>query len=306
MLGGSRKSPEDFTVVPTWMDYPNNIAFKLHETLSHKECEDIVSDVERYATVLLNCKILTLRTCYEFEPEALRVLSKIHQKPIVPLGLLPPSLSNIEDKGDENWKALKKWLDSKQEKSVFYVALGSEVSLSQQSMHELAFGIEKSGLPFIWVVRKPPLVEEQFAEVMIPPEFEERVSKRGMVLRGWAPQLRILAHSSVGGFLTHCGWSSVIESLGLGKPLILFPGGSADLGLIARLMHWKKVGFEIERNDVDGSFKSDLVATCIKRVMVDPEGEQLRANALAMKEIFGNVELSNKCLDEFTQLIENI
>ncbi|TYI25198.1 hypothetical protein ES332_A05G034600v1 [Gossypium tomentosum] len=306
MLGGSRKSPEDFTVVPTWMDYPNNIAFKLHETFSHKECEDIVSDVERYATVLLNCKILTLRTCYEFEPEALRVLGKIHQKPIVPLGLLSPSLSNIEDKGDENWKALKKWLDSKQEKSVFYVALGSEVSLSQQSMHELAFGIEKSGLPFIWVVRKPPLVEEQFAEVMIPPEFEERVSKRGMVLRGWAPQLRILAHSSVGGFLTHCGWSSVIESLGLGKPLILFPGGSADLGLIARLMHWKKVGFEIERNDVDGSFKSDLVAACIKRVMVDPEGEQLRANALAMKEIFGNVELSNKCLDEFTQLIENI
>ncbi|XP_012447922.1 UDP-glycosyltransferase 91C1 [Gossypium raimondii] len=307
ILGGSRKSPEDFTVVPTWMDYPNNIAFKLHETVSHKECEDIVSDFERCATVLLNCKILTLRTCYEFEPEALRVLSKIHQKPIiVPLGLLPPPLTSVDDKGDENWEALKKWLDSKQEKSVFYVALGSEVSLSQESMHELAFGIEKSGLPFIWVVRKPPLVEEQFAEDMIPPEFEERVSKQGMVLRGWAPQLRILAHSSVGGFLTHCGWSSVIESLGLGKPLILFPGGSADLGLIARLMHWKKVGFEIERNDVDGSFKSDLVAACIKRVMVDPEGEQLRANALAMKEIFGNVELSNKCLDEFTQSIENI
>ncbi|MBA0564546.1 hypothetical protein Golob_009482, partial [Gossypium lobatum] len=180
ILGGSRKSPEDFTVVPTWMDYPNNIAFKLHETVSHKECEDIVSDFERYATVLLNCKILTLRTCYEFEPEALRVLSKIHQKPIVPLGLLPPPLTSVDDKGDENWEALKKWLDSKQEKSVFYVALGSEVSLSQESMHELAFGIEKSGLPFIWVVRKPPLVEEQFAQDMIPPEFEERVSKQGM------------------------------------------------------------------------------------------------------------------------------
>ncbi|KAG4144371.1 hypothetical protein ERO13_D05G032850v2 [Gossypium hirsutum] len=261
IVGGSRKSPEDFTVVPAWMYYPNNIAFKLHET-----------------------------TCYEFEPEALRVLSKIHQKPIVPLGLLPPSLSNIEDKGDENWETLKKWLDSKQEKSVFYVALGSEVSLSQESMHELAFGIEKSGLPFIWVVRKPPLDEEPFAEDMIPTEFEERVSKQGMVLRGWAPQLRILGYSSVGGFLTHCGWSSVIESLGLGKPLILFPGGNADFGLTARLMHWKKVGFEIERNDVDGSFKSDLVAACTKRVMVDPEGEQLRANALAIKEIFGNVK----------------
>ncbi|MBA0744826.1 hypothetical protein Gogos_007432 [Gossypium gossypioides] len=157
-------------------------------------------------------------------------------------------------------------------------------------MHELAFGVEKSGLPFIWVMRKPPLDEEPFAEDMIPTEFEERVSKQGMVLRGWAPQVRILAHSSVGGFLTHCGWNSVIESLGLGKPLILFHGGNADFGLIARLMHWKKVGFEIERNDADGSFKRDLVAACIKRVMVDPEGEQLRANALAIKEIFGNVK----------------
>ncbi|KAK8483907.1 hypothetical protein V6N13_144824 [Hibiscus sabdariffa] len=306
MLGGSRRSPEDFTVVPEWMDYPNNIAFKLHEMASHQECEDTVTDLERCRTMLLNCKIMAVRACYEFEPEALRVLSRIHQKPIVPLGLLPPSLSSIQDKGDENWEALKKWLDTKQEKSAFYVALGSEVNLSLELMHELAYGIEKSELPFIWVVRKPPLVEQQSAENMIPPGFEERVSNRGLVLRGWAPQLKILAHSSIGGFLTHCGWSSVIESLGSGKPLILFPIGSSDLGLVARLMHGKKVGLEIERNDVDGSFTSELVAQSIKRVMVDSEGEQLRTNAHAMKVIFGNMELSNKYLNEFSRALETI
>ncbi|XVF35063.1 hypothetical protein REPUB_Repub18cG0112600 [Reevesia pubescens] len=304
MLGGIRKSPEDFTVVPVWMDYPNNIAFKLHEVVSHQECMDSVSDFERTEIVLLSCKIMAIRSCFEFEADAFGVLSKIHQKPIVPLGLLPPSIPSNEDKGDENWEALKKWLDSKQEKSVFYVALGSEVSLSQEFMHELAFGIEKSGLPFIWVVRNRPLVEGQFVDDIIPSRFEERVSDRGLVLRGWAPQLRVLAHSSVGGFLTHCGWSSVIESLGFGVPLILFPGGSSDLGLVARLMHGKKVGLEIERNDLDGSFTSDSVAESIKRVMVDPQGEQLRANAHAMKEVFANVELSNKYLDEFTRSIE--
>ncbi|KAK8513753.1 hypothetical protein V6N13_002473 [Hibiscus sabdariffa] len=306
MLGGSRRSPEDFTVVPKWMDYPNNIAFKLHEISSHRECEDTITDSERCRTMLLNCKIIAVRTCYEFEPEALRVLSRIHQKPIVPLGLLPPSLSSIQDKGDENWEALKKWLDTKQEKSTFYVALGSEVNLRVELMHELAYGIEKSELPFIWVVRKPPLVEQQSADNIIPPGFEERVSNRGLVLRGWAPQLKILAHSSIGGFLTHCGWSSVIESLGLGKPLILFPVGSSDLGLVARLMHGKKVGLEIERNDIDGSFTSDLVAKSIKRVMVDSEGEQLRTNARTMKDIFGNMELSNKYLNEFTRALEII
>ncbi|KAE8682584.1 putative UDP-Glycosyltransferase superfamily protein [Hibiscus syriacus] len=307
MLGKTRRSPEDFTVVPVWMDYPNNIAFKLHEMVSHQECEDTISDSERHGTLILNCKILAVRSCYELEPEALRVLNKIHQKPIVPLGLLPPSLFGTEDEvGDENWEALKKWLDSKQEKSVFYVALGSEVCLSQELMHELAYGIEKSELPFIWVVRNPPLVEERSAEDMIPPGLEERVSERGLILRGWAHQLKILAHSSVGGFLTHCGWSSVIESLGVGKPLILFPVGSSDLGLVARLMQWKKVGLEIERDNVDGSFTNELVAGSIKRVMVDQEGEQLRANAHAMKEIVGSVELSNKYLYEFTQLLENL
>ncbi|XWS72206.1 hypothetical protein CRYUN_Cryun02cG0020400 [Craigia yunnanensis] len=304
LFDGSRQRPEDFTVVPVWMDYPNNLAFKLHEMVSHQECMDSVSDFERTGTVLLSCKILALRSCFELESDAFRVLSKIHQKPIVPLGLLPPSPPSNEDKGDENWEALKKWLDSKQEKSVFYVALGSEVSLSQEFMYELAFGIEKSGLPFIWVVRNRPLVEGQLVQDIMPPGFEERVSDRGLIIRGWAPQLRVLANSSIGGFLTHCGWSSVIEALGFGQPLILFPGASSDLGLVARLMHGKKVGLEIERNDLDGSFTSDLVAMSIKRVMVDPEGEHLRANAYAMKEIFGNVELSNRYLDEFTRAIE--
>ncbi|XVF88797.1 hypothetical protein PTKIN_Ptkin19aG0080200 [Pterospermum kingtungense] len=209
LLGRGRRRPEELMAVPKWMDYPNNIAFKLHEVVSHQQCMDTVSDAERLETSLLNCKILALRTCFEFEPDALRVLRKIHQKPvIVPLGLLPPSIPSDElDKNDQNWAALKKWLD-------------------------------------------------------------------------------------------------VIESLGLGVALVLFPGESSDLGLVARLMHGKKLGLEIERNDVDGSFTIDLVAASIRSVMVDPEGEQIRANACTMKEIFGNVELSKKYLEEFSQSIE--
>ncbi|XVF48965.1 hypothetical protein PTKIN_Ptkin03bG0230500 [Pterospermum kingtungense] len=305
LLDESRQRPEDFTVVPEWMDYPNNIAFKLHEMVSHFECMDSVSDFVRVGTLLSSCKLFTLRSCFEFESEALRVLSKIHQKPIVPLGLLPPSMpSSEDDEGDKNWETLKKWLDNQQQKSVLYVALGSEVNLSQEFMHELAFGIEKSELPFIWAVRFPSVSEGELVQDIVPPGFEERVSGRGLVLRGWAPQLRVLAHPSIGGFLTHCGWSSVIESLGFGLPLILFPGASSDLGLVARLMHGNKVGFEIERNNFDGSFTSESVAESIKRVVVDPEGSQLRENAHAMKEIFGNVELGNKYLDEFTRSIE--
>ncbi|OMO91696.1 UDP-glucuronosyl/UDP-glucosyltransferase [Corchorus olitorius] len=300
LLGNLRTRPEDFTKVPDWIDYPCNIAYKLYEMVTHYECMDEdVSDFQRIGMVIQGCQFMILRSSIEFEPDEIRLLRKLYQKPVVPIGLLPPSLisSNL-GKTDEKWEGIKKWLDNKGEKSVFYVALGSEVNLSQEFMHELAFGIEKSNLPFIWVVR-------QKGQDMIPPGFEERVSERGLVLRDWAPQLQILAHSSVGGFLTHCGWSSIIEALGLGRALILFSGASSDQGLNARLLHGKKVGLEIERNEVDGSFTSELVAQTIRKVMVDPEGEPLRANAWAMREIFGNEKMSNNSLEEFTRFIED-
>ncbi|KAL1097419.1 hypothetical protein V6Z11_D05G034000 [Gossypium hirsutum] len=303
LLGEFRKRPEEFTVVPEWIDYPCNVALKHHEIVNHIKCMDDVSDFQRMGQLIQGSQFVTTRACFEFEPDEIKLLIKLYQKPVVPVGLLPPSLPSNEDKRDDKWEATKSWLDSKGEKSVFYIALGSEVSLSEESMRQLAFGIEKSNLPFIWAVRKRPM-GEGLIDNIIPPGFEERVSNRGLVLRDWAPQLRILAHSSVGGFLTHCGWSSIIEALKFGRALIVFSGASADQGLNARLLHGRKVGIEIERNEMDGSFTSDLVAKTIRQVLVEPEGEAIRANAWAMKEIFDNEELSNNYLDGFTRFIE--
>ncbi|XP_039031684.1 UDP-glycosyltransferase 91C1-like [Hibiscus syriacus] len=308
LLGGGRKRPEDFTVVPEWVDYPCNVALKRYEIVNHQQCMDDVSDFQRVGLLVQGSQFVTLRACFEFEPDEIKLLIKLYQKPVVPVGLLPPSLPSNDDEGDDKWEAVKSWLDTKRDKSVFYIALGSEVNLSEESMHQLAFGIEKSNLPFIWVVRKRPMAEAQMddnhLQDIIPPGFEERVSNKGLVLWGWAPQLRILAHSSVGGFLTHCSWSSITEGLKFGRALIAFSGASADQGMNARLLHGRKVGIEIERNELDGSFTSDSVAATIRRVMVEPEGEMIRANAWAMREIFGNEKLSNNYLDGFTRFIE--
>ncbi|XP_062091075.1 UDP-glycosyltransferase 91C1-like [Humulus lupulus] len=303
LVSDYRNRPEDFTTVPKWWkDMPYEAAYRLHEMESHWDCMDSdVSDFQRLKEVIRGCHILLVRTCPEFESDSLSLLKHLHKKPVLPIGLLPPSESR--EVGDERWEVLKQWLECKKVNSVVYIAFGSELSLTREWMHELAYGIEKSGLPFIWVIKDRPLVEGQLGSDIIPCGFESRVSDRGVVWRGWASQMRILAHPSVGGFLTHCGWSSVVEGLVLGRGLILFPGGSSDMGLNARLFHNMGFGLEIPQDDRNGSFTSDSVAESIRRVMVDEEGEPLRAKSREMKEIFGNLELQNKYSNEFNEFL---
>ncbi|KAJ0680889.1 putative UDP-glucuronosyl/UDP-glucosyltransferase [Helianthus annuus] len=87
-----------------------------------------------------------------------------------------------------------------------------------EQVHELAYGLELSGLDFIWVLRKPKGVD---GPDLLPPNFEVSVFGKGVVRLRWAPQMEILAHPSIGGCLFHSGWGSVIESLGMGHLLIL-------------------------------------------------------------------------------------
>ncbi|KAK4283590.1 hypothetical protein QN277_000525 [Acacia crassicarpa] len=107
-----------------------------------------------------------------------------------------------------------KWLDSKKPNSVIYVCFGSATRFSDAQLYEMATGLESSGCDFIWVVSVKGKTEnetEEEKEKWMPKGFEERVKRenKGMVLRGWAPQLLILGHEAVGAFMTHCGWNSV-------------------------------------------------------------------------------------------------
>lgn len=126
------------------------------------------------------------------------------------------------NKSDIDQDECLKWLDSKKHGSVLYVCLGSICNLPLSQLKELGLGLEESQRPFIWVIRgweKYKELVEWFSES----GFEDRIQDRGLLIKGWSPQMLILSHPSVGGFLTHCGWNSTLEGITAGLPLLTWP-----------------------------------------------------------------------------------
>ncbi|KAL0382731.1 UNVERIFIED_CONTAM: UDP-glycosyltransferase 91C1 [Sesamum calycinum] len=255
----SRSTAADFTVVPEWIPFPSDMAFRLHEMSKNMEKEFYqcfpggkilvpsletdadgneydsgTSDSIRFGLSIDGSEIVIFRSCVEFEPEWFDLVRQLYQKPVIPVGVLPVEDKDEEDDSNKEWPKIKQWLDAQKDDSLVYVALGTEAALSQTEARELALGLEQCGLPFFWVLNRNYLPQ------MLPDRFRERVANRGMVYTEWAPQIKILSHPAVGAFLTHCGWNSTTEALGFGRVLILFPVMN-DQGPNARLLQEKKV-----------------------------------------------------------------
>lgn len=117
------------------------------------------------------------------------------------------------------------WLDKCPDGSVLYICFGSQKELAQPQIEAMAAGLERSRIRFVWVVK---------SNGWLPHGFEEKVEDQGLVVKGWAPQLKILSHKAVGGFLSHCGWNSLLESLEAGVMILGWPM-EADQYVNARL-----------------------------------------------------------------------
>ncbi|KAF7123423.1 hypothetical protein RHSIM_Rhsim12G0070600 [Rhododendron simsii] len=127
------------------------------------------------------------------------------------------------------------WLDGCPDGSVVYVCFGSQKLLKRDQMEALASGLERSGIRFVWVVKSASAQQTANGYGVIPDGFEDRVSGRGMVVKGWAPQVLILSHRAVGGFLSHCGWNSLLEGVAAGVMILAWPM-EADQFVNARLL----------------------------------------------------------------------
>lgn len=223
-----------------------------------------------------------VNTVQELESSGLDMLRTsfgVQPWPIGPIIAVPtPSDSHDDD------ASIIQWLGAHPPRSVLYISFGSQNSINADQMTELALGLEASGRPFLWVVR-PPLgfdAKDGFKPEWLPAGFEERTSqaKTGMLVHGWAPQVRILAHPSTGAFMSHCGWNSILESLCHGVPLIGWPLGAEQFFNARLVVEWG-VCVEVARGNLESSSVARAaVAEAVGTVIGDTEkGEEMKRNA---------------------------
>ena len=213
--------------------------------------------------------------------------------PVYPVGPLTRSCSTNGDDGSE----CLRWLDHQPSESVLFVSFGSGGTLSQSQLTELAFGLEMSGQRFLWVVKSP---HEKAANAsffsaqtiknpfdFLPIGFLERTNGLGLVVPSWAPQVQVLGHGSTGGFLTHCGWNSTLETIVQGVPIIAWPLFAEQKMNAVLLADDLKAAVKV--NSDDGLVSREEIAKTVKSLIEGEEGKRVRNK---MKELSGAAALA--------------
>ncbi|PON56816.1 UDP-glucuronosyl/UDP-glucosyltransferase [Parasponia andersonii] len=188
------------------------------------------------------------------------------------------------------------WLSGHDAASVIYVSFGSVVTPPPHEVTALAEALKESGFPFLWSYRgtKPEGI------------LDDGVSESGVngKLVTWAPQVELLRHPSVGVFVTHCGWNSILESVVGGVPLICRPFfGDQRLNMRTVEAIW---GIGV---GLGGVMTKQGVLGSLRRVLVEEDGKGMRERIGVMKKLAyaatGVDGSSRKDVNDLVEIITN-
>ncbi|KAH6757205.1 hypothetical protein C2S53_017073 [Perilla frutescens var. hirtella] len=249
------------------------------------EHTDPVTDFQRKnIQTWSNADALLFNTVEELDRLGLNYFRREFGIPVWAIG--PLLLPDLERETQLSAEECIKWLDTKEASSTIYISFGSHSTITASQIKSLAKALEISGRSFIWVVR-PPLGFDENAEFVVEqwlPEGRLRGGDRGLIVSKWAPQVEILSHKSVGAFVTHCGWNSVVEALENAVPLIGWPM-AAEQFYNAKLLV-EKVGVCVEVARGTGfDVREEEIVDKIEMVMGESErGLEIRKKCLEIRE----------------------
>ncbi|KAJ8553791.1 hypothetical protein K7X08_024469 [Anisodus acutangulus] len=186
------------------------------------------------------------------------------------------SLSQTHNK-HQHWM---QWLNNKlaNDQPVLYVAFGTQAEVTPEQIQEIAKGLELSNTCFLWVTR-PKVLEHLHG-------LEERVKNRALIVKEWVDQSEVLRHESIKGFLSHCGWNSILESICAKVPILALPF-MAEQHLNAKLVAEEiGVGLRImpSNGSVRGFVEGEEVEKMVRELMEGEKGERVSKKVKEMGE----------------------
>nr|QEA68966.1 UGT71A40 [Panax ginseng] len=267
----------------------------LPSVMLNKEGSTMLQSISRR---FKEAKAILVNTFAELEPHAIKALGDNGKIPPIyhvgPIINLKNKLGTTQNHSSED--GIISWLDNQPPSSVVFLCFGSFGSFDEGQVREIAHGLEQSGQRFLWSLRRRPEKMElpkdyENPEEVLPEGFIERTSGMGKVI-GWAPQTAILSHPAVGGFVSHCGWNSTLESIWCGVPMATWPIYAEQQINAFELV--KELGMAVEikmdyREDYIFAPENNLVVTAdqiekgMRCLMMDGESE-MRKKVEEMKE----------------------
>ncbi|XP_074562507.1 hydroquinone glucosyltransferase-like [Curcuma longa] len=235
---------------------------------------------------------IIVNTFEALEPGAAKVLRQ-NEPGRPPVYLVGPLTRLLSAEGEKDADCLR-WLDRQPAGSVLFVSFGSAGTLSTVQMTELALGLEMSRERFLWVVRSPnddgDVSESYFTAQskadpfrFLPAGFVERTNEVGLLVPSWAPQVAVLGHSATGGFLSHCGWNSTLESVMSGVAILAWPLFAEQRQNAVMLAEGARIALR-PRAAEGGLVSREEVARVVKELMNGEEGKAARRRVSELQE----------------------
>ncbi|XP_020080582.1 anthocyanidin 5,3-O-glucosyltransferase-like [Ananas comosus] len=253
--------------------------------------DDAYKGFIRHFERMVSAQGILVNTFEWLEPRALGALRAglcVPGRPVPPVYCVGPLTRGGKSTGHE----CLRWLDAQPRGSVVFLCFGSLGVFTAEQLREIATGLERSGHRFLWVVRASEDPNRLFTRPaepdlgrVLPEGFVERTKERGLVVKTWAPQVEVLRHAATGGFVTHCGWNSVLEGICAGAAMIAWPlYAEQRMNKVVLVQEWG-LGLGIEGYDrEDGVVGAAEVERKVRMLMEGEEGRRVRERVAAAKD----------------------
>ncbi|KAJ7946797.1 Glycosyltransferase [Quillaja saponaria] len=230
--------------------------------------------LSRIGQVFPKASVVVMNFYEELNPSLLNNDLKRKLPNLLFVGFLTISIPQLSlPQSDLDTTGCLSWLDKQKPMSVAYLSFGTVATPPLDELIQLAEALETSEIPFIWSLRDN-------LKNNLPNGFLGRIAMKGKVV-SWAPQAEVLAHDSIGVFVTHCGCNSVYESIANAVPMICRPF-FGDHWMTGRMVEevWG-IGVRI----CGGAFTKSGLVKSLEIVLVHEQGKIMRQKAHVLKEV---------------------